>query len=192
MQHDLAEVLKDPLRFAKAKAQHVLEDPLAVPGKALSYARYDVVRVMNQLLEAFRVNESVVEKLVAKLMAVPARRFLRTRKVSFLASDHAGPGPCPPAGRHLPEPDPRAVAGRGRASPARSRSRSSGSRSPRRKRLFESARFRRDLGRSSPSLHFPGQARPCRLPRKPAEDRRKTIGFSERVPRWTDSVHPSP
>jgi len=92
MQHDLAEVLKDPLRFAKAKAQHVLEDPLAVPGKALSYARYDVVRVMNQLLEAFRVNESVVEKLVAKVMAVPARRFLRTRKVSFLASDHEGSG----------------------------------------------------------------------------------------------------
>lgn len=92
MQHDLAEVLKDPLRFARAKAQHVLEDPLAVPGKALSYARYDVVRVMNQLLEAFRVNESVVEKLVAKLMAVPARRFLRTRKVSFLASDHSGQG----------------------------------------------------------------------------------------------------
>jgi hypothetical protein len=92
MQHDLAEVLKDPLRFAKAKAQHVLEDPLAVPGKALSYARYDVVRVMNQLMEAFRVNESLVEKAVAKVMAVPARRFLRTRKVSFLASDHAGEG----------------------------------------------------------------------------------------------------
>jgi thiamine phosphate synthase YjbQ (UPF0047 family) len=92
MQHDLAEVLKDPLRFARAKAQHVLEDPLAVPGKALSYARYDVVRVMNQLLEAFRVNESLVEKLVAKLMAVPARRFLRTRKVSFLASDPTAQG----------------------------------------------------------------------------------------------------
>jgi hypothetical protein len=92
MQHDLAEVLKDPLRFAKAKAQHVLEDPLAVPGKALSYARYDVVRVMNQLMEAFRVSESLVEKAVAKVMAVPARRFLRTRKVSFLASDEAGQG----------------------------------------------------------------------------------------------------
>ena len=92
MQHDLAEVLKDPLRFAKAKAQHVLEDPLAVPGKALSYARYDVVRVMNQLMEAFRVEESLVEKAVAKVMAVPARRFLRTRKVSFLAADHSGRG----------------------------------------------------------------------------------------------------
>jgi hypothetical protein len=92
MQHDLAEVLKDPLRFAKAKAQHVLEDPLALPGKALSYARYDVVRVMNQLLEAFRVQESLVEKLVAKVMAVPARRFIRTRRVSFLASDQEGQG----------------------------------------------------------------------------------------------------
>jgi hypothetical protein len=92
MQHDLAEVLKDPLRFAKAKAQHVLEDPLAVPGKALSYARYDVVRIMNQLMEAFRVNESLVEKAVAKVMAVPARRFLRTRKVSFLASDQRASG----------------------------------------------------------------------------------------------------
>jgi thiamine phosphate synthase YjbQ (UPF0047 family) len=87
MRHDLAEILKDPMRFAKAKAQHVLEDPLAVPGKALSYARYDVVRVMNLLMEAFRMHESVVERLVAKAMALPASRFLRSRKVSFLASD---------------------------------------------------------------------------------------------------------
>jgi thiamine phosphate synthase YjbQ (UPF0047 family) len=92
MTHDLAEVLDDPLRFARLKAHHILEDPLAVPGKALSYARYDVVRVLNSLMEAFRVHESLVERLVAKLMAVPARRFLRTRKVSFLASDHQGEG----------------------------------------------------------------------------------------------------
>jgi hypothetical protein len=92
MQHDLAEVLKDPLRFAKAKAQHAFEDPLALPVKALSYARYDVVRVMNQLLEAFKVQESLVEKLVAKVMAVPARRFLRQRRVSFLASDSQAQG----------------------------------------------------------------------------------------------------
>ena len=87
MQHDLAEVLRDPLRFARLKAHHIIEDPLAVPGKALSYARYDVVRVLNSLMAAFRIHESVVERLVAKLMALPARRFLRTRKISFLASD---------------------------------------------------------------------------------------------------------
>jgi thiamine phosphate synthase YjbQ (UPF0047 family) len=92
MQHDLAEVLKDPLRFARLKAHHLIEDPLAVPGKALSYARYDVVRILNSLMEAFRVHESVVERLVAKAMALPARRFLRTRRVSFLATDMTGEG----------------------------------------------------------------------------------------------------
>jgi hypothetical protein len=43
-------------------------------------------------MEAFRLNESAVERLVAKVMAVPARRFLRSRRVSFLASDHPGLG----------------------------------------------------------------------------------------------------
>lgn len=92
MRHDLAEVLRDPLRFAVLKGRHILDDPLAIPGKTLNYARYDVVQVMNSLMEAFRISESVVERLVAKLMAVPAHRFLRSRKVSFLASDPLGAG----------------------------------------------------------------------------------------------------
>jgi len=92
MRHDLAEVLRDPLRFAAVKGRHILDDPLAVPTKSLSYARYDLVRVMNTLMEAFHVSESVVERLVARLMAVPARRFLRSRRVTFLASDSAGEG----------------------------------------------------------------------------------------------------
>jgi hypothetical protein len=92
MRHDLAEVLRDPLRFAAVKGRHILDDPLAVPTKSLSYARYDLVRVMNTLMEAFHVSESVVERFVARLMAVPARRFLRSRRVTFLASDSAGEG----------------------------------------------------------------------------------------------------
>jgi hypothetical protein len=92
MQHDLAEVLRDPLRFAAQKGRHALDDPMAIPGKAVNYATYDMVRVLNSLLEAFKVDQSVVERLVAKAMAVPARRFLRSRRVSFLASDQAGEG----------------------------------------------------------------------------------------------------
>jgi thiamine phosphate synthase YjbQ (UPF0047 family) len=90
MQNDLTEVLRDPLRFAKIKARHVLNDPLAVPGKTLNYAKYDVVRVLNSLMEALRLDQSSVERLVAKVMAVPARRFLRSRRVSFLAASEAG------------------------------------------------------------------------------------------------------
>jgi thiamine phosphate synthase YjbQ (UPF0047 family) len=90
MQHDLAEVLRDPLRFARIKARHVLDDPLAVPGKTLNYARYDVVRVLNTLMEALGLDQSTFERLVAKLMAVPARRFLRSRRVSFLVASEEG------------------------------------------------------------------------------------------------------
>jgi thiamine phosphate synthase YjbQ (UPF0047 family) len=93
MQHDLMDVLKDPLRFAAQKGKHILDDPLAVPGKTLNYARYDFVRVFNSLVEIFGLDNSAVEKLAAKLLAVPARRFLRMkRRITFLASDPAGRG----------------------------------------------------------------------------------------------------
>jgi hypothetical protein len=93
MQHDLVEVLKNPLRFAAQKGKHILGDPLAVPGKTLNYARYDFVRVFNSLVEVFGLDNSAVEKLAAKLLAVPARRFLRMkRRISFLASDPDGSG----------------------------------------------------------------------------------------------------
>lgn len=92
MQHDLTEVLRDPLKYAALKGRHMLDDPLAIPGKTLNYARYDVVRLMNSVMEAFRVSESFVESLVAKVMSVPARHLLRSRKVSFLATDPEGAG----------------------------------------------------------------------------------------------------
>jgi len=92
MQHDLKEVLQNPLKFAAQKGRHMLDDPLAIPGKTINYARYDVVQVMNLLIEAFGAQESVVERLIAKVMSAPARRFLRTRRISFLASDHAQEG----------------------------------------------------------------------------------------------------
>ena len=93
MKYDLVDVLKDPLRFARIKASNMLDDPLAIPSKTWSYAKYDVVRVLNSLMEALRLDQSSFERLVAKVMSVPARRFLRSRRVSFLASfdaEHAG------------------------------------------------------------------------------------------------------
>jgi hypothetical protein len=86
MQNDLVDVLKNPLRFAKIKGRNMLDDPRAIPGKTLSYAKYDMVRVMNSLMEALRLDQSSVERLVAKVMAVPAKRFMRSRRVSFLAA----------------------------------------------------------------------------------------------------------
>jgi thiamine phosphate synthase YjbQ (UPF0047 family) len=93
MQHDLMDVLRDPLRFAAQKGRHILDDPLAVPGKTLNYARYDFVHVFNSLVDVLGLHDSAVEKLAAKLLAVPARRFLRMkRRISFVASDPDGKG----------------------------------------------------------------------------------------------------
>jgi hypothetical protein len=92
MKHDLTEVLRDPLRFAALKGRHLLDDPLAIPGKTLDYAKYDFIQVLNSLMDAFHVTESFLERIVAQLMAVPARRFLRSRRVNFLASDPTGAG----------------------------------------------------------------------------------------------------
>jgi hypothetical protein len=86
MSHDLVEVLRNPLHFAKVKAHSLLDDPLSIPGKTLSYAKYDVVRVLNSLMEALRLDQSSFERLIAKVMSVPARRFMRSRRVSFLAA----------------------------------------------------------------------------------------------------------
>ncbi len=91
MRHDLAEVLANPLRFAAIKGAHMLRDPRAVPGKTIDYAKFDMVVLFNQLMEALHVNESVVERLLSRLIALPADRFLRLKRgVSFGVSNASG------------------------------------------------------------------------------------------------------
>ncbi|MEO5761765.1 MAG: hypothetical protein ABIR28_05565 [Vicinamibacteria bacterium] len=91
MRHDLAEVLRNPLRFAAIKGAHMLGDLRAVPGKTIDYAKYDLVLLFNQLMEALHVDESVVERLLSRLIAFPADRFLRMKRgISFGVSETNG------------------------------------------------------------------------------------------------------
>lgn len=95
MRYDLAEVLRNPLRFAAEKYRHALANPRAVPGKALGYAKYDFVRVLNSGMDFFGLRGSIVEKVLARTLAVPAARFFRMRRsVSLLVSERrdAPPG----------------------------------------------------------------------------------------------------
>ena len=88
MKHDLAEVLRDPLRFVAEKGRHALANPRAVPAKTLGYAKYDFVRVLNQSLDTFGLRGSILEKVLAHTLAVPAARFFRMRRsVSLLVSE---------------------------------------------------------------------------------------------------------
>jgi thiamine phosphate synthase YjbQ (UPF0047 family) len=88
MRHDLADVLRNPLRFAAEKYRHALANPRAVPGKALGYAKYDFVRVLNSGFDALGLRGSIIEKVLATTLAVPAARFFRMRRsISLLVSE---------------------------------------------------------------------------------------------------------
>ncbi len=94
MRYDLADVLRNPLRFVAEKSRHALANPRAVPAKTLGYAKYDFVRVLNQGLDSLGLRGSIVEKVVARTLAVPAARFFRMRRsLSLLVS--AGEGGQP-------------------------------------------------------------------------------------------------
>jgi len=91
MKYDLAEVLRNPLRYVAEKSRHALANPRAVPAKTLGYAKYDFVRVLNQGLDTLGLRGSIVEKVVARTLAVPAARFFRMRRsVSLLVAEQDG------------------------------------------------------------------------------------------------------
>lgn len=93
MQHDLRDVLRDPLRFLAEKGRHAFEDPRAIPTKTIGYATYDLVQALNQLVDALNLEESLLARLLGRIMALPAERLFRMkRSVHLLLSDHDTPG----------------------------------------------------------------------------------------------------
>ena len=99
MKHDLAAVLRNPLWFMAKQTQSVLANPRAVPGKALGYARYDLVRVLNSGLTTLGLHGSLLEKMLARTLAVPAARIFRVRRsISVLVAEGADRPPGPVEG----------------------------------------------------------------------------------------------
>jgi len=88
MANDLAQVLRNPLRFMAEKGKNMLLDPKAIPSKARNYAKYDLVQVVNEFLDVLGWSESLVERIIDRFLRYPASRFLRMkRRVSLLVSD---------------------------------------------------------------------------------------------------------
>ena len=93
MRHDLAEVLRDPLRFMAENSRDLLSDPRSIPNKTINYAKYDLVQVFNELFDVLRLSDSVVERILSRFFVAPARRFLQVkRSVSLPVSDRETPG----------------------------------------------------------------------------------------------------
>lgn len=88
MKHDLAEVLRNPVRFVAEKGKHMMDDPRAIPGKTINYAKYDFVQILNRVMDALGISNSPIETILDKFLALPAARFLRMkRSVSLLVSN---------------------------------------------------------------------------------------------------------
>jgi thiamine phosphate synthase YjbQ (UPF0047 family) len=93
MRHDLAEVLRDPLRFMAENSRDLLSDPRSIPNKTINYAKYDLVQVFNELVDVLHLSNSVVERILSRFFVAPARRFLQVkRSVSLPVSDRETPG----------------------------------------------------------------------------------------------------
>ncbi len=95
MKHDLAEVLRNPLRFMAEKGINMLRDPKAIRAKTKNYVKYDLVQVLNEIIDALGLSESWVERLIDKFAAASASRRLRMkRSVNLLvnATDADGRG----------------------------------------------------------------------------------------------------
>jgi thiamine phosphate synthase YjbQ (UPF0047 family) len=93
MRNDLADVLRNPFRFAAEKGRHMWASPRSIPAKALDSAKYDMVRAMNQVLDITGLRESLLERLFARAIAVPAGRFLRMkRSVNLRVRESEGRG----------------------------------------------------------------------------------------------------
>ncbi len=94
MRHDLAEVLRNPIRFMAQKGRNMLRDPRAIPDKARDYAKYDLVRVVNEFIDHMGLNESLIERIIDRFLAVPAARFLRMKRgVSLVVNGTEGETP---------------------------------------------------------------------------------------------------
>src|SRR5262249_20623354 len=87
MKYDVAAVLKNPLRFMAEEYRQALANPRAVPGKALGYAQYDLVRVLNTGLKTLGLHGSLLERGLARTLAVPAARpYPLRRPISLLVA----------------------------------------------------------------------------------------------------------
>jgi len=80
MTNDLIDVLKNPFEFVGEKGKYILNNPHTIPKRTREYAKYDFVHIFNELMDAFHISESVVEKMLSKFFALPAEKFLRVKR----------------------------------------------------------------------------------------------------------------
>ena len=89
MTYDLVQILKNPMKFMGEKGKYLLQHPGKIPTRTKEYAKYDFVQIFNELMDSFGMSQSVFEKLLARVIALPAEKFLSMKRhISFLVSNN--------------------------------------------------------------------------------------------------------
>ena len=96
-------MLGDPLHFMAAKGwslgRLLLRDPRALRAAVKRYAKYDLVQIVNKVLDKTGLNDSLAERFIDKFLTGPVERRLRMkRSMSLLISDAYPPGGASPGG----------------------------------------------------------------------------------------------
>ena len=96
MNYDLREALRNPFRFVAQTGKDVkavLSDPRTIPAKAVNFAQFDAVQVLNLMLDRIGLRDSVVERVVNRAVALPVSHFLRMKRAfSLPVLDRRGDG----------------------------------------------------------------------------------------------------
>ena len=96
MKYDLRQALTNPFRFMARTGKDVsatLRDPRTIPAKAVNFAQFDAVHVLNVLLDRVGLRDSVVERVVNRAVALPVSHFLRMKRgFSLPVLDRTGDG----------------------------------------------------------------------------------------------------
>jgi thiamine phosphate synthase YjbQ (UPF0047 family) len=92
MTHDLREVLDNPMHYMAAKGWNLgrllFRNPRALRPVAKRYAKYDLVQVVNKVLDKTGLDGSLAERFIDRFLTGPVERRLRMkRSMSLYISD---------------------------------------------------------------------------------------------------------
>ncbi len=88
MQHDLADVLRNPFRHAARRGWHALRHPKLVKEKTKDYLKYDMLVLLNDRLDRWGLRGTAAERVADALVQKAALHYLRMkREVSLPVTD---------------------------------------------------------------------------------------------------------
>jgi hypothetical protein len=93
MRNDLPTAMNNPLAYLVQRGKNLLQNPSSIPGKARSYATYDIIRLYNELMKNIQLNPHVIERVLPFLSKPVSHIFRLKRSITLLVSHSSNKGP---------------------------------------------------------------------------------------------------